>query len=332
MNRNALFGAILLPATLFASAVLASGRMEVVGPASVDLGRFRAWKKQSARYTVRNAGGGVLEIRSVKAACACAETSSSLQQLKKGQEAVIEVTIIPNSIFGRFRKTVYVESSDTEKRFTNLTVAGEAVPIVTVSPQRYVNAGHIETNTPWSQSFDLTSNVPELRLGEPNAESSHTVRVTMEHAPKKAGDYRLDLSLAPTGKSGDLRCLVRVPVLAPAGHPGVELTVLAAIGMSLKAFPSTIVLPVSDQPHVRTVKLRLPPNSRLKLDPARVTAPQVQGMRLDIAPEKGTQGLLVKATFDRRFMDLLMAVDEIGVTFGLPGAASAEVKIKVAAP
>ncbi|MFC1462544.1 DUF1573 domain-containing protein [Verrucomicrobiota bacterium] len=185
--------------TLVSSASLcsAAGRIEVVGHRSVDLGKFRAWRKRTARYTIRNAGRDPLTIRSVKAACACAESSCNRKELKTGQEAEIEVSIIPNSIYGAFQKAIYVESSDTDRRFLNLSVAGHAVPIVTVLPKEHLYAGHIRTNVAWSQSFTLTPNTAAVSLGNPKLDNNRPVKVSLTRTKDAAAGYRLDVRLPP---------------------------------------------------------------------------------------------------------------------------------------
>jgi len=315
---------ILLAST---SPCLAGGRIEVVGPREIDLGKFRAWKKRTARYTVRNAGRDPLIIKSVKAACACAETSCTSTNLKTGQGTEIKVTIIPNSIYGAFRKPVYVESSDPERRFTDLFIAGHAVPIVTVLPKRYLHAGHIETNTAWSKSFTLTPNTAGLSFGKPRVECGRPVNVKLARAQDNAPGYRLDVDLPPTRDSGDFACLVRLPVTAPAGHPDVEVAIQARIGTSLMAFPAVLPLPVSDKPLVRTFRLRLPRHASARLDPARLSVPRIDGITLDISREKGAHGLVVRAEFAPAFLRALASMERVRLNFSLPRAASAEVTI-----
>ena len=323
---------LILFAVSSSSPCSAGGRIEVVGAKSVDLGKYRAWTKRAAHYTVRNAGRGTLRIRSVKAACACARTTASREQLQTGEQATIEVAIIPNSIFGPFRKAVYVESSDPGNRFLNLFVAGNAVPLLTVTPSRHLQAGHIETNTAWSQSFRLTGNVAGLSLGDPKVESSHAVKVSLARIPNSDHAYRLDLALAPSRASGDFRCLVRVPVIAPEGHPDVDVVVQAGIGTSLQAFPSVLTLESSGKPVVRVIRLRLPKSAAIDLTPDKLKLPEVEGVELAVTLERGMRGLVVRASFSDEFVRRLQTTEELTLEFELPGAASAEVRVSRAVP
>ncbi|MFC1462543.1 hypothetical protein ACFLQU_02950 [Verrucomicrobiota bacterium] len=118
----------------------------------------------------------------------------------------------------------------------------------------------------------------------------------------------------------------------PTGHPDVEVAIQARIGTSLKAFPSLLKIPTSDRTVTREFRLRLPRGVRQTLDPAKLSVPEAAGMKLSVGKEPGANGLIVRATFGPPFLSDLARTGEIRLDFGLPGVASAEVKVRPAQP
>ena len=305
------------------------GRIEVVGPDTIDFGKYPAMERKAARYTIRNSGDGLLRIVQVRKTCGCASATCDKQELKPKEEAVVEVVVLPNSIFGLFSKNTFVESTDPNNRFLRLTVAGNAIPLVEIKPQASVYAGRIPTNKPWMQSFELKATRAGVRLGELKTESNYPVEV----ATNVLGDgpecrYQLDVKLLPTAESGDLRCIVSIPVLEPTNHPPVKVSVSGTIGAELCAVPGIFNLPVSDRPIARTFALRVLGQRTRVLDPASLKLPKQEGVSFKMEQDKDGHALLVTATFAPEFTKQLYADEKIPLVFEVPGASCATVVCK----
>jgi len=158
-----------IPIVLLVTAgmALAGGKIAVVGKDTVDFGKYPAREKKIATYTIRNVGADTLKILRVRKTCGCASATASKSELKPKEEAEVEIIILPNTIFGLFSKNTFIESSDTANRFLKLNTAGNAIPLVEVTPAMSFNAGRIKENTEWKTELSLTATEPGVTLGEP---------------------------------------------------------------------------------------------------------------------------------------------------------------------
>ena len=132
---------------------LAAGpRAEVGGEGKADFGRYPARERKEASYRIRNSGDELLKILKVRSTCgACAEISCTPRELKPGDTATVRAVILGNSIFGKYRKFIYLQTSDPAKKTIRLTIAGHAVPLVEVAPTRKVHAGRPQVRRPCSR-------------------------------------------------------------------------------------------------------------------------------------------------------------------------------------
>ena len=305
--------------------LLAAGpKAEVVGEGKVELGRYPARERKEASYQVRNAGDGVLKILKVRSTCgACAEVSCEPRELKPGDTATVKAVILGNSIFGKYRKFIYLQTSDPASKAIRLTIAGHAVPLVEVEPKRKVHAGRLPVGEPWSHTFRLTCTEAGIRLDQPAVESNYPVEATLEPAAGKPHGCELRLALTPQAANGDLKCVIRVPVTgADAGKDEhVELTLTAAVGGTLVVFPAAVSVPAtSDKPVRRAFSLKLVGGEGLAFDARHIRWDKVDGVTIDFGQGEA-QSILATATFAPRFVSGDTAPRTI--TFRLPGASPA---------
>lgn len=277
------------------------GRIEVIGPNSIDFGKYPARERKVARYKIRNAGEGILKILKVRKTCGCSSARTDKTELKPEEEATIEVTMLPNAIAGLYSKNTYVESTDPNNRFLRLTVAGNAIPLVEIRPKNNVYAGRIPTGNTWSQSFDLNGTDPYVRLGKITKDSNYAVETVFEQiGGKESSQYRLSVTLLPTTKSGDFKCSVKIPVLMPKNQPPLKISVSGKIGAELNALPGIIRLPVSDNPVERRFNLRVIGQRSRVLDPKSLKVPENKEIEFDVKQARDGRGLVVSATFSSR--------------------------------
>ena len=189
-----------------------TGRIEVVGSDTIDFGKYPAWERKVATYTIRNSGEGTLKILKIRKTCGCASANIDKNELKPKETAVLEVVILPYSIFNLYSKNTFVESTDPNNRFLQLNVAGNAIPLVEITPKAEFYAGRIKTGQSWSQSFNLEPTEPGVILGKPDIKSNYPVEAQLNKADK-SGQYSLSVNLIPTSNSGDLKCLINIPIV-----------------------------------------------------------------------------------------------------------------------
>lgn len=304
-------------------------KIEIVGPNNVDFGKYQAGERKVARYKIRNAGTGVLNIIQIRKTCGCSTVTCDKTALKPQEDATVELTILPNSISGLFSKNIFVESSDPVNRLQRLTVSGNSVPLIEITPRDNVYAGRIPIKGTWTQSFQLKSTEPNLKLGEVEVGSNYPVKVTTNQVGNgHEWRYNLDVSLLPTETSGDLRCNISLPVLFPTNQPPVRIGITGIIGPELSIVPSTVKLPTSDHPITRSFSLRVMGQRTRILDPASLTYPKQNGVSFKVDQDQDGRGLTVAVTFSPEFANRLEVEGTILLTFSVPGASSAQLACK----
>jgi len=306
----------------------ASGRIETVGSATIDLGKYPAEDRKVASYKIRNTGKDVLKIINIRKNCGCAEATCSKKELNPQEEATVNVVILPDSIFGSYSKNTYVESSDLTNSFLCLTVAGNAIPLVEIKPQDYINAGRIMTNQAWSQAFELKGKDPSVKLGAPLVECNYKADAGFTNISPDESRYRLDVRILPADKAGDLNCSVRIPVLSPTNRQPVKITISARVDLELCAVPGIVYLPVSKEDISRSFSLRLLGQRARVLDPNSLKLPENAEISFAVRQDSDGKGLLVTATFSPEFTKQLFADETIPLSFEVPGASSAQVLCK----
>lgn len=260
-----------------------SGGLVAVGATTVDLGSYPAWESRVARYRIRNEGAGPVRMLRTHCACACATTRCDRAELAPGAEATVEVTILPHSIAGAFSKPVYVQSTDALNPLLNMTVAGQAVPLVTVGPSDFIHAGRIPTQTAWQTCLTLAATRPGVSLGTPqsicNVPASVELKPTAGPGPLTAS---LDLRLLPVSYPAGLDWTVRIPVLTPSNHPPVQIGITGKIGPELIAMPGTFRVSRRDLPSTHRILLRLVGGQTGMWENAEVLFPGEKGLSFDV--------------------------------------------------
>jgi len=275
-----------------------------------DFGSYPAKDRREAAFVLRNGGGAPLKILRVRKTCGCTVVEVDKELLAKGEAATVKVAISPFSLSGPFAKSVHVETNAPERRFTKLTVKGDAQPLLSVSPQEWIHLGRVAPGGLVRQSFALNSGDPTLELGAPEVQGGKA-----ELSKAAPGKYALDFHCV-AGKLGeDVKASVRIPVLRPVGWKPLELAVLANVGDKLLVMPSSLRTSAAKL----EVSLRLlggPPGGP---DPTRLTWKAPEGVT--IHPGK---------TADRRMpvtLELAPGTKPGIVTFDYPGALGATLRL-----
>lgn len=316
---------------MLASSIWAKEKLpeiEVVGPDSIDFGKYPAIEKKTAKYTIRNAGKETLKILKIRKTCGCASATSDKTVLEPNETANVEVVILPNSIFHLYSKNTFVESNDPHNKFLKLNVAGNAIPLVEIKPNDTLHAGRIKTNVEWSQSFDLKGNEPNVKLGNIETKSNYLVETTLtKMEQEKDSHYSLNVKLLPPSESGDFKCSIYVPVLTPSNHPPLKIIVSGNIGYELAAVPGIARLSVSEEPQTRSIVMRVIGQRSRVLEPEELVLPKRDDVSFEVNSEKN--GLLVTATFSPEFSKTLLTEEIIPLEFSVPGASSAKLICRI---
>jgi hypothetical protein len=305
------------------------GRIEVVGKDSIDFGKYPAREKKVALYQIRNSGKGRLEILNIRKTCGCASAVCDKKVLETNETANVEVVILPNSIFGLYSKNTFVESSDPANKFLRLTVAGNSIPLIEVSPSMEINAGRIKTNTSCTQSFDLKATEMGVLLSELKTESNYKVETRLQQLTGGEGHYTLSMNLLPSTESGDFRCTMNIPVTTPSNHPPIKVLVTGRIGTELSAVPGIAYLSLASELQTRMFSMRVLGERTRVLKPEDLTLPAHKDVSFIVKPVSQGHGLEVTAAFGPEFAKELYAEETILLEFKIRGASSATVVCKI---
>lgn len=318
---------ILLILALLSLRLLSTpNQLLVIGPDSVDFGRYDAWQKKTARYRIRNEREKQVRITKVINTCACASTKIDRLVLNPHEEAILEVVILPNSIFGKYSKSTYLETDHPENRFLKFKTDGEAVPLVEVKPGRFFYIGRISGTSTWSKTFTLHPTRPDVALNIPETVCSCPAR--SELRSDRTGDWSLNVSLEPTGTSGDLDCTVSVPVIEPTGHPPVKIHISGKVGRELNAVPGTFNVPPSDNPVKKQFRLRILGGTVKHLEPGEIQLPADKNVSFFIERDPDNTGLIGEAVFSPDFTRELMKRKEIILSLDIKGAGPARIRCR----
>ena len=128
--------------------------------------------------------------------------------------------------------------------------------------------------------------------------------------------------------NGSFRCQILIPVLVPANRPALMLEVAGRAGSELFAVPSALAVPVSEEPVVRTLRLRLSGSRGRTLAPAELRIlPETEGLGVRAETEPGG-GLAVSITVSPGLAKRIAGGGPLPLTFAVPGAASAAVVLQ----
>jgi hypothetical protein len=141
--------------------------------------------------------------------------------------------------------------------------------------------------------------------------------------------YTLKCSLPPTDVSGDLRGAIAIPVLSPANHPPVSITISGRIGTELAVIPGIAYLSLSDKPQPRTFTLRILGQRSRVLKPEELILPENKGITVAVARNARDNTLEATVTFSPEFINALNAEEKVSLTFAMPGAASASITCQI---
>jgi hypothetical protein len=316
---------IVLVGLVAATGALASGRVAVVGKTVADFGEYPAGESREAIFRVRNIGKDTLTVVRVRKGCGCATATFGKPRLAPGEETDIRIRVLPYSIFGPYRKTAYVDTSDPRAPHTRLVYGGTARPLITVTPRQFLYVGRVPLQREIRHSFTLTPARGNVAFGEPVVQSSLPLHCSLEQPGGATNAFVLNVSFTATN-SGPLQVAVDLPLLNPTNHPPLKLGLAGSLGRELVAVPARLRLPEADGRLLRRVRLRLigPTLRELDADALRIQA--VEGVTHSLAPGPAGNSADLTLSFAPEFVRSLQDGGERELVIVLPDAVSARIR------
>lgn len=293
---------------------IASAELVVVGTNEVDFGTHPAHEAKKTNFIIKNTGETVVNIIRVNKSCTCIETSCSKMQANPGEEIPVLVTVLPDSVYGYYRKNILVETTDPIARVIILSVTGTAMPLVNVRPSATIYAGRLPLKQEWVQKFELEASTSGVELGSVEHESNFPVKIEVVKLPlSNVLRWQLTLTLAPPLHAGNWQCKIKIPIRSPEGHPPIVIGVDAKIGNELFAVPQTVPIPLSTQPVVRVVRLRTSERNAV-VHPNDVKVPPLHGLTFNIKKDPRDGTLVMTVTLTPEFVKLLFEKGKQDIT------------------
>jgi hypothetical protein len=130
---------LLSPAFLFAQT---GPKFEVEGGETINTGTHLRNKEVKYEIKFKNSGDEDLKILSVSATCGCSSALASNQDLKPGEEGIIDFTF--NGIgMGPITKSIVVSTNEEENSSHTISLTMNMVDPVTLSPTSIVTQGKV---------------------------------------------------------------------------------------------------------------------------------------------------------------------------------------------
>ncbi len=218
----------------------------VVEPAGVlQLGTIRAWEDAPVLFRVVNRTDRPVRIVQVRAGCSCTIAEPPPKEpIQPGKSVPLRLRVVAGKLCeGAFERTVFVELEAAPVRLLTVRYAGTVVEALSVTPSRNVRLGLIaKPDEPWERTFEITGALPNVKgvvLGKPEADGGLLVSL-VETARAK---YMITVKPTLPQARGRFAAHVRIPVVKPAKHPPLELTLTGQVGKILELSPGLLVIP-----------------------------------------------------------------------------------------
>jgi hypothetical protein len=340
--KNQIQCSVLLP--LLAACLVASasdeipsnhGSLSVKDPTTVNFGVYPAWESRVAHYQLSNSGNSDLEITRTHSTCGCATTGVENKTLGPRQGTTLSVSVLPNSIFGDYKKVTYIHSSDPITPIVPVWVQGRAIPLVSVRPQAFVPAGILKLNAPKAWTFTLQPNRTPVTFSAPQTTSSIPVEVSFTEPTATHTPGMLRIQMPEQKTPARLNVSVTTQATYETNTVPLAISITGLIGPHLVAVPSQLTITPQSAVHHSRVRLHIvaPNQTAARLNANTLSLPKVSGVTFATPTASHVRkGLTIGITCDHAFVQRLQTAKSIPLTFTVPGTAPATVVCKVPTP
>lgn len=211
-------------AILFLSAAgisIWAGPVLKIAPGSFGFGKYPANQSKEHEFTVSNTGDELLVIEKVKVTCGCSAADIARKKLAPGESTTLTARINKESISGPFSKAIFIHSNAANGRIQMLTVSGEAVPLVTVTPQNKLYLGTLTVGKQIQQEFLLTAGSP-VEYAQPEISGDIEPQVKVETLPENK--LLVKLTWTPEKEIQIFNSKITITIKSPEDWNPVEIS------------------------------------------------------------------------------------------------------------
>lgn len=158
-----------------------------------DFGKIYIGEIVKHGFKFKNHGSDKLIITSVKSSCGCTAALVSKSNLLKGEEGEVQIKFNPGRFVGRVTKSVTVNSNDPENSAYKLTITGEIIEEVSVSPKQ-INFGIIRKGDSCTRNIEIKT-TPELKIEVKKVESPNPYITITQNKTAENNIYSYQVSI-----------------------------------------------------------------------------------------------------------------------------------------
>jgi hypothetical protein len=248
-----------------------------------------------------------------------------------GETTRLDVAVLPNSIFGEYRKATHIRNSDPTSPLMQVWVKGNAEPLVDIKPRPFISAGILETGQGKTWAFALKSNRWPIIFAPLQTTSSVPIQVNFDAAKDEGDTGTLSVQMPPHATPTNLN--ITVKTVATYGTNSVPLSfgITGLIGTHLVAVPSRLTIPNAATSHRSRIRLHTvaPAHQDARFEPENLLLPNLSGVSFGTPSRDHTgRGLWVDVTFSPAFASRVHAEGTIPITFAIPNTAAATINCK----
>lgn len=235
-------GVVVLLAGLRAAGAEEGARLVVEAPV-FDFGTVERGAKVEHVFRLANRGGGELRLEQVKSSCGCTVAVVSASEVAGGGEGRVAVTLDTARMGGRVTKVVTVYSNDSRAPISPLTLTGEVLADLVVTPtQLYL--GRVRRGVSDRREVAILPGRPGATYAVTAVEHTNRVlRTRLEPRPDGAGQ-RLIVELEPTVPLGRLSEQLLLRTTSPR-EPVITLSVFGSVEGDVAVLPPQVTFGVA---------------------------------------------------------------------------------------
>ena len=218
----------------------------VVPEPEYDFGKMDNSEMVEHGFLIRNEGGSLLKIESVRASCGCTTTALKKKELEPGEELIIQANTNLKGRQGPQTKAITIFSNDPENPNYRLTIKGEAIASISLDPMN-VSFGRIEDDEPREATVTIKSNKEDVNFTVRSAEVDGMTFIQQEVKEVVPGkEYQMVVKTQPQLPEGhhNGRIIIRTD---STERPVIWLTVSMQVIGALQIMPPLVNLRYTEE-------------------------------------------------------------------------------------
>jgi hypothetical protein len=175
-----------------------------------DFGTMYQYQEVDHAFKFRNTGTAQLKIEKVRSSCGCTAALPQELRLAPGEETTLDITFRTGSYRDRIAKRIYVDSNDPVEPRVILTIEGEVLVEINISP-RGIYIGRLEIGETVHRFVEITPQAAE-RFEILSVESDNPLVRVGDPLPLEEDrpGYKLPIEIGPVEEPARFRAKIKV--------------------------------------------------------------------------------------------------------------------------